>query len=83
MKDKIVLITGASSGIGLATAREFARTGARVVLAARRVNLLKDIENELKSQGYEAVSFYVDVTIESDCKKLIYNVIEKMAALIS
>jgi short-subunit dehydrogenase len=77
MKDKVVLITGASSGIGLATAREFARIGAKVVLAARRVNLLKDIENELKSNGYEAVSFYVDVTIESDCKILIEKTIEK------
>ncbi len=68
MKDKVVIITGASSGIGLATAREFARIGAKVVLAARRVDLLKDIENELKSNGYEAVSFYADVTVESDCK---------------
>ena len=70
MKDKVVIITGASSGIGLATAREFARIGAKVVLAARRVDLLKDIENELKSRGYEAVSFYVDVTVESDCKNI-------------
>jgi short-subunit dehydrogenase len=77
MKDKVVIITGASSGIGLATAREFARIGAKVVLAARRVDLLKDIENELKGRGYEAVSFYVDVTIESDCRILIEKTIEK------
>ncbi len=77
MKDKVVIITGASSGIGLATAREFARIGAKVVLAARRSNLLRDIENELRSNGYEATSFYADVTIESDCKILIEKVIEK------
>jgi short-subunit dehydrogenase len=77
MKDKVVIITGASSGIGLATAREFARKGAKVVLAARRANLLKEIENDLKSNGYEAVSFYVDVTIESDCKSLIEKTVQK------
>jgi short-subunit dehydrogenase len=77
MKDKVVIITGASSGIGLATAREFARLGARVVLAARRIDLLRDIENELKSSGYEAVSFYADVTVESDCRILIEKTIEK------
>jgi short-subunit dehydrogenase len=77
MKDKVVIITGASSGIGLATAREFARIGAKVVLAARRIDLLKDIENELTGNGYEAVSFYVDVTVESDCKILIEKTIKK------
>jgi short-subunit dehydrogenase len=77
MKDKVVIITGASSGIGLATAREFARIGAKVVLAARRANLLKEIENELKNNGYEVVSFYTDVTVESDCKALIEKTIEK------
>lgn len=77
MKDKVVVITGASSGIGLATAREFARLGARVVLAARRTELLKELENELKGDGFDVVSFYVDVTVETDCKVLINKTIEK------
>jgi short-subunit dehydrogenase len=81
MKDKVVIITGASSGIGLATAREFARIGAKVVLAARRAILLKEIENELKCNGYEAFSLHVDVTIESDCKKLIDKTIERYGRL--
>lgn len=77
MKDKVVIVTGASSGIGLATAREFARLGARVVLTARRTNLLKVVEGELKDKGYEAVAIYCDVTVESDCKLLIEKTIEK------
>ena len=53
MKGKVVVITGASSGIGLATAWEFARNGASVVLASRNMDLLSDIENQMKQAGYE------------------------------
>ena len=47
LKDKVVIITGASSGIGLAAAREFAAEGAKLVLAARNSDRLKEIEAEL------------------------------------
>jgi len=77
MKDKVVIITGASSGIGLATAREFARQGARVVLAARRAELLEKIEKELKDQGYEVFSVVTDVTREEDCKSLVDKTVSK------
>lgn len=71
MKDKVVIITGASSGIGLATAKEFAGLGASVVLAARRFDLLQRIESELKAAGYDAFAVNIDVTKEEECKQLI------------
>ncbi|MGC9200097.1 MAG: SDR family oxidoreductase [Acidobacteriaceae bacterium] len=51
MKDKIVFITGASAGIGAATAVEFARHGARLLLCARRLERLQSMETELRQAG--------------------------------
>ncbi len=77
MKDKVVIITGASSGIGLATAKEFAGLGARVVLAARRNDLLQTIEAELKASGHDAFAIPTDVTQEEDCRRLVQSTVEK------
>lgn len=77
MKGKVLVITGASSGIGLATAWEFARNGASVVLAARSMNQLSDIEGQMKEAGYEAFAVRTDVTVEKDCKDLIDAALRK------
>ena len=62
LKDKVVFVTGASSGIGAATAMEFAKLGARVLLCARRLDKLKAMEPELMRAGAAAVfSFELDV----------------------
>jgi NADP-dependent 3-hydroxy acid dehydrogenase YdfG len=54
LKDKVVIITGASSGIGEATARLLSRQGAKVVLGARRGNHLKRIVDEIGKDGGQA-----------------------------
>jgi NADP-dependent 3-hydroxy acid dehydrogenase YdfG len=66
IKDKVAIITGASSGIGEATAKLLAREGAKVVLGARREDKLKQIVEEIKTDGGEAVSQQLDVTKPSD-----------------
>ena len=66
IKDKVVIITGASSGIGEATAKLLAAKGARVVLGARREANLKRIADEIGKAGGQAVSQRLDVTKPSD-----------------
>jgi short-subunit dehydrogenase len=68
---KVVIITGASSGIGASTARLFASEGAWVVLAARRADLLADLEREITSRGGKARAIPADVTMDGDIEKLV------------
>lgn len=80
-KDKVVIITGASSGIGEATARKFALNGSKVVLAARTESRLSEITNEINRSGGEAFYVVTDVSIEADCKRLIEITIEKYSSI--
>lgn len=68
-KDKVVVVTGASSGIGLAVCREFAKNKARLVLAARSEEKMAEIAGELASQT-EVIYVRTDVSVEDDCRKL-------------
>jgi len=71
-KNKVVIITGASSGIGKSCAEEFARRGANVVLAARQFVTLCEITADLeKKYGIKALAVQADVSREEDCKHLI------------
>src|SRR5271163_3533758 len=67
---QVVVITGATSGIGLSTARAAAGRGARVVLAARNEEALKDVEADLKSKGGKVVHVVADVGRESDVRRI-------------
>jgi len=80
-KDKVVIVTGASSGIGEAMAREFAAQGARVVLGARSVQKLQLIAGEIRSQGGQAAYCGVDVTNVDECRRLIENAGLSMRAI--
>ena len=66
IKDKVVIITGASSGIGEATARLLASKGARVVLGARRADNLKRIADGIVQAGGQAIYQELDVTQQAD-----------------
>jgi short-subunit dehydrogenase len=75
-KGKVVIVTGASSGIGEAVAREFAKNGSKVILAARTEEKLATIADELKKNGSEVYYVKTDVSIEEDCKNLINKTVE-------
>ncbi len=76
-KDKVVIVTGASTGIGNAIAREFARNGSRVMLAARSAEKLHSLESELREIGLEASYCVTDVTREEDCRLLVETTVAK------
>jgi NADP-dependent 3-hydroxy acid dehydrogenase YdfG len=62
LKDKVVLITGASSGFGAAAAKRFAQEGCKLVLAARRMERLEEMATVIRDKGGEALPVSVDVT---------------------
>ena len=79
-KDKVIIVTGASSGIGLASVNRFMELGANVVLAARSIDKLEKIVEEfgqrLTSKGQQLLCIKTDVTKEEDCKNLIEKTVE-------
>lgn len=75
IKDKVVVITGASSGIGAATARRLAKDGAKLVLGARRINRLESLKNELS--GTQVAVQQTDVTKRDDIQSLVNLAVKK------
>ncbi|XP_059147349.1 uncharacterized protein LOC131935076 [Physella acuta] len=71
LADRIALVTGASSGIGQATATALAAAGAKVILVARRDQALQDIVKTIKDDGGEAVAFKADVTDRTQVKSVV------------
>ena len=74
--DKVVIITGASSGIGRALAIEMAKRKARLSLAARNRPELEKLQAEIRSHGADVMETRTDVSIEEDCKNLIERTLE-------
>jgi len=68
---KVALITGGTSGIGEATARLFARQGARVAITGRRIESGDRVVSEIRSVGGEAIFIAADVTLAEDCRRSI------------
>jgi short-subunit dehydrogenase len=81
LRDRRVLITGASSGIGRCLAEQLAGCGARLVLAARSEDKLAEVERQLKSQGHEAMAVPADVTNEDDRRRLLDIVGDQLGGL--
>lgn len=82
-KGKVVIVTGASSGIGEATAREFAKEGSKVVLAARRVDRLESLAKEIAAMGTgaEALVVQADLSKLEDIQSLITKTLERFGRI--
>jgi NADP-dependent 3-hydroxy acid dehydrogenase YdfG len=76
IEGKVIVITGASSGIGEATARYLAARGARVALGARRKERIDKIVNDIRESGGKAEAFACDVTRRSDVEALVQGAIK-------
>lgn len=74
-KDKVIIVTGASSGIGLATAKLFASLEAKVVMAARSIEKLEQIKAEMPNPA-NVLCVKTDVSVEDDCKNLIEETVK-------
>ena len=78
---KVVIVTGASSGIGKAIAFAFAKKGSKVMLAARSEEKLAELVAEIKAQNLEASYVKTDVSKEEDCRNLINKTVEKYGTI--
>ncbi len=81
VENKVIAITGASSGIGEATAKLLAKHGAKVILGARRTQKLEKIVEEIRSQGNTAEFKAVDVTDREDVKAFIHFAKDKFGRI--
>lgn len=74
VQDKVVLITGASAGIGRATARKFAAAGAKVALVARSTDKLVQLAEELQAQGHKALAVTTDMRNSEEVARMVDTV---------
>lgn len=81
MKNKVVIITGASSGIGEALVRNYTAQGAKVVLAARNIEKLKVLSDEIQTYENQLLCIKTDVSKEEDCKKLIESAVDRFGRI--
>jgi short-subunit dehydrogenase len=77
LADQVIVVTGATSGIGLATARKAARCGAKVVLVARNKEALKLLSDDLNSQGTETMYIAADVSNEDEVRNIAEVVMQR------
>lgn len=77
IKDKVVVITGASSGIGFATAMRLSKAGAKIAIGARRTERLKELEDKIKESGGDVFSQKLDVTKRDECESFVKAVLDK------
>ncbi|MER2997878.1 SDR family oxidoreductase [Pontibacter populi] len=81
MKDKVVLITGGTSGIGKACAFAFGKAGAKVAVSGRNQQNLDQTSQELSAAGIENVAINADVSKEADCQRMVQETIDRFGKL--
>lgn len=81
LEGKIAIVTGASSGIGRASARLFAREGAKLVVTARRIRELETLVDDIEQGGGEAVAVPGDITDEGLCELLVGTAVGRFGGL--
>ncbi len=81
MSEKVVIITGASSGIGKSLAREYAEKQFNLVLGARSKEKLEALAEELKGKAADVLIVKTDVSIEADCKNLVDAAVKKFGKI--
>ena len=81
IKDKVAIITGASSGIGYTTAMTLSKAGAKVAIGARRIDRLEKLQNEITQSGGKALSQKLDVAKKSECDSLVDATIKKWGSV--
>src|SRR5690349_15855831 len=81
LSSKVIAITGASAGIGRATAVQLAAEGAAVVVSARRVDRLDDLVREIVARGGRALAVPCDVTNDADARRLVAQTVSAFGRL--
>lgn len=81
MKDKVVIVTGATSGIGKALSDRLAQMGARLVIAARTSKTLSDLEQKYLKEGTEVLAVTTDVSNEEDCRELVVKTVGRFGRI--
>ena len=81
LKGKVAMVTGATSGIGRATALRFAQAGAHVVAVGRNTEKLKEVVTEIESAGREALSIHADVTVQPIARRLVAQTTARFGGL--
>ncbi|HEX8921970.1 MAG TPA: glucose 1-dehydrogenase [Pyrinomonadaceae bacterium] len=81
LEGKVAIVTGATSGIGRATALRFAQAGARVALVGRNAQALKGVAGEIQLNGGEALAIRADVTVQPIARRIIAQTVEQFGGI--